>query len=184
MAAEHDFVFCATDWWGLASGDVSYDISALQDLNRFPAVVDRLQQGVVNTLLLGRLLANPNGFASDAGFQESGNSLIDTSHLYYDGNSQGGIMGGITTAVAPDYTRAVLGVTGMDYGGILLQRSTDFTNFAIFLYGQAPGGGYTDASIHPLILDLTQQLWDRGEADGYAAHMTSDPLPGTPPTRS
>ena len=44
----------------------------------------------------------------------------------------------------------------------------------------APGGGYTDASIHPLILDLMQQLWDRGEADGYAAHMTSDPLPGTP----
>lgn len=23
-------------------------------------------------------------------------------------------------------------------------------------------------------------LWDRGEADGYAQHMTDDPLPGTP----
>ena len=165
---------------GSPQADVPYDISALQDLNKFPAVIDRLQQGVLNTLLLGRLMANPNGFASDAAFQQSGNPLFDTSHLYYDGNSQGGIMGGITTAVAPDYTRAVLGVTGMDYGGILLQRSTDFTHFAIFLYGQAPGGGYTDASIHPLMLDLMQQLWDRGEADGYAAHMTSDPLPGTP----
>jgi hypothetical protein len=126
------------------------------------------------------LIANPGGFASNAAFQQSGSPLFDSSHLYYDGNSQGGIMGGITTAVAPDYTRAVLGVTGMDYGGILLQRSTDFTPFANFLYGAAPGGGYTDASIHPLILDLMQQLWDRGEADGYAAHMTSDPLPGTP----
>jgi hypothetical protein len=180
MAAEHDFVFCATDWWGLASADTLFDISALQNLNRFPAVVDRLQQGVLNTLLLGRLMATPNGFASDAAFQQNGSPLFDSSHLYYDGNSQGGIMGGITTAVAPDYTRAVLGVTGMDYGGILLQRSTDFTPFANFLYGQAPGGGYTDSSIHPLVLDLMQQLWDRGEADGYAAHMTSDPLPDTP----
>ena len=24
-------------------------------------------------------------------------------------------------------------------------------------------------------------LWDRGEANGYAAHMTDDPLPNTPP---
>jgi len=180
MASEHDFVFCATDWWGLAQADTPFDISALQDINRFTAVVDRLQQGVLNTLLLGRLLANSSGFASNAAFQENGNSLFDTSHLYYDGNSQGGIMGGMTTAVAPDYTRAVLGVTGMDYGGVLLQRSTDFTPFAAFLYGQQPGGGYTDASIHPLLLDLMQQLWDRGEADGYAAHITSDPLSGTP----
>jgi hypothetical protein len=180
MAAEHDFMFCATDWWGLAQADIPFDISALQNLNRFPAVTDRLQQGVLNTLLLGRLMANPNGFAAHAAFRQSGSPLFDASQLYYDGNSQGGIMGGITTAVAPDYTRAVLGVPGMDYGGILLQRSTDFTPFANFLYGVAPGGGYTDSSIHPLILDLMQQLWDRGEADGYAAHMTSDALPGTP----
>ena len=26
-----------------------------------------------------------------------------------------------------------------------------------------------------------QLLWDRGEADGYAEHMTSDPLPNTRP---
>jgi hypothetical protein len=184
MAAEHDFMFCATKWWGLSEDDVQqsfpFDILALLNLNLFPAVVDRLQQGVLNTLYLGRLMANPDGFASHAAFQESGSPLFDTSQLYYDGNSQGGIMGGITTAVAPDYTRAVLGVTGMDYGGILLQRSTDFTQFAAFLYGQQPGGGYTDPSIHPLVLDLMQQLWDRGEADAYAAHMTSDPLPDTP----
>ena len=52
MASEHDMMFCATDWWGLASGDVPFDIAALQDLNKFPDVVDRLQQGVLNTLYL------------------------------------------------------------------------------------------------------------------------------------
>ena len=32
----------------------------------------------------------------------------------------------------------------------------------------------------PVILDLIQQLWDRGDPDGYAQHMTSHPLPDTP----
>jgi hypothetical protein len=181
MASEHNMMFCATNWWGLASTDVPYDIAALQDLNKFPQVVDRLQQGVLNTLYLGRLMRTADGFASDPAFRDGSNKpLFSTAHLYYDGNSQGGIMGGMTTAVAPDFTRAVLGVPGMDYGGLLLQRSTDFTAYATFLYGQAAGGGYTDDSIHPLLLDLMQQLWDRGEADGYAAHMTYAPLPNTP----
>ena len=31
--------------------------------------------------------------------------------------------------------------------------------------------------------DLIQMLWDRGEANGYAHHMTSNPYPNTPPHR-
>jgi hypothetical protein len=181
MASEHDMMFCATDWWGLSGEDVPYDISALQDLNKFPQVIDRLQQGVLNTLYLGRLMRTSNGFASDAAFQDGSSvPLFDTSNLFYDGNSQGGIMGGMTTAVAPDYRRAVLGVPGMNYGGLLLQRSTDFPLYAMFLFGDNPGGGYPDPSLHPLLLDLMQQLWDRGEANGYAQHMTGNPLPETP----
>ena len=172
MAVEHNMVFCATDWWGLAEQDTTYDITALQDLNNFPNVVDRLQQGVLNTLFLGRLMLNPKGFASNAAFDteplpvqiiagQLARPLIDTSHLYYDGNSQGGIMGGMTTAVAPDFQRAVLGVSGMDYGNLLVQRSTDFAPFGQLLFGS-----YTDKSMDPVILDLIQQLWDRGDPDG------------------
>ena len=180
LASEHNFIICATDWWGMSSGDVVYDISALRDLNLFPAVVDRLQQGVLNTLFLSRLMRTDDGFVSDPAFQKNGKPLLKTNHGYYYGNSQGGIMGGITTAVAPDFKRAVLGVTGMDYGGVLLQRSTDFAQYALFLYGGTSTGGYPDTSLHPLILDLMEQLWDRGEPDGYAARMTSDPLFNTP----
>jgi hypothetical protein len=181
-------VFCATDWWGLAEQDTAYDITALQDLNNFPNVVDRLQQGVLNTLFLGRLMLNPKGFASNPAFRTAPRPLpvqivpgqisaplIDTSHLYYDGNSQGGIMGGMTTAVAPDFQRAVLGVSGMNYGNLLVQRSTDFAPFGQLLFGS-----YKDKSLDPVILDLMQQLWDRGDPDGYAQQMTSHPLPDTP----
>ena len=46
-------------------------------------------------------------------FQDGGGDpVIDTSELYYDGNSQGGILGGSLVAVAPDLTRGVLGVPG------------------------------------------------------------------------
>jgi hypothetical protein len=78
--------------------------------------------------------------------------------------------------VAPDFQRAVLGVSGMNYGNVLVQRSADFAPFATIL-----GGSYPDSSLTPVILDLVQQLWDRGDPDGYAQHMTNHPLPGTPP---
>jgi hypothetical protein len=175
MADEHNFVFCATDWWGLAEPDTPFDASALADVNRFPVAVDRLQQGVLNTLFLGRLMLNQHGFAANATFQSGGQPVIDTSHLYYDGNSQGGIMGGMTTAVSPDFRQAVLGVSGMNYGNVLVQRSTDFAPFGTVL-----AGNYPDPSLTSVILDLMQQLWDRGDPDGYAQHMTRNPLPNTP----
>jgi hypothetical protein len=40
---------------------------------------------------------------------------------------------------------------------------------------------YPNQRERPLILSLIQMLWDRGEANGYAHHITSDPLANTPP---
>jgi hypothetical protein len=39
---------------------------------------------------------------------------------------------------------------------------------------------YPNEADRQVVLGLMQMLWDRGEADGYAQHMTTDPLPGTP----
>ena len=85
-----------------------------------------MQQGFLNQLLLGRLMIHPQGLSANAAFQKNGRSVIDTRRLFFDGNSQGGIMGGALTAVAPDFNRAVLGVPGMNYS-TLLQRSTTST---------------------------------------------------------
>ena len=176
LAAGHDIVLCSTDQWGLALGDVGYDVSAMGNLNRFPAMVDRMQQGVLNMLFLGRLLDNPQGFAANPAFQTGGQPLIDTTHLYYDGNSTGGIQGGIVTAVSPDVQRAVLGVTGIDWANLLIPRTSGIGTFGVEV-----SAAYPDASLQPVVLDLMQQLWDRGDPDGYAQHMTTDPLPDTPP---
>jgi len=176
MANEHNFVFCATKWAGMSEDDIGNAIQILQDLSRFPTLADRGQQGFLNFLFLGRLMIHADGLSSHPAFQDAaGDSVIDRSELYYDGNSQGGIMGGALTAIATDFTRAVLGVPGMNYS-VLLERSVDWDTYEL-LYAPA----YPDDLERPLGLMMIQMLWDRAEADGYAQHIADDPLPGTPP---
>ncbi len=175
MANEHNFVFCATKWIGMSEEDIGNAVQILQDVSRFPTLADRLQQGVLNTLFLGRLMIHEDGLVTHPAFQANGEPVIDRSDLFYDGNSQGGIMGGIATAVAIDWTRAVLGVPGMNYS-ILLQRSVDWDTYRA-IYDPS----YPDEIERGIGILLLQMLWDRGEANGYALHMTDDPLPNTPP---
>ena len=175
LGTDEGVLTCATDFTGMMEDDVPTAIQALQDLSKFQPLPDGLQQGFLNFIYLGRLLMLSDGFSSNAAFQFSGNSVIDHSQgLYYYGNSQGGIAGGALTAVEPDITRTVLYVPGMNYS-TLLTRSVDFDDYAAILYPS-----YPTESERPLLLAMIQLMWDRGEPNGYANHMTSDPLPGTP----
>lgn len=149
-------------------------IAILTDLSRFPSLADRLQQGFLNFLFLGRLMRHPAGFASDPAFQVGGVSAINTDELYFDGNSQGAIVGGALCAVARDFRRCVLGEAGMNYS-TLLHRSVDFDLYKIFL-----DIGYPDPFVQLLAIDVIQMLWDRGETNGYAQHLTRTPYPRTP----
>jgi len=223
MAQEHDFVYCATDWIGMACADLpdtpGFSADGIQsyvtdlfnkvangdvpnppncdyqtvvgiehDLSNFPKLADRVQQGMLNFLYLARLMIHPLGFNSSTAFQIAGGKpMIDTTQAYYDGNSQGGIIGGALMSVFVDGNRGVLGVPGMNYS-TLLQRSTDFgtgkapdpTHPDIPEYSYLLYQSYPNQLQRQLILSLMQLLWDRAEADGYALHMTDDPLPNTP----
>jgi len=174
MSNEHNFVYCATAWAGFSSEDIPHLVSVLSDFSGFNTVADRMQQGFLNMLFLGRAMIHPTGLSGQAAFRPKGRTLLDTRRLFYDGNSQGGIMGGGLTAVAPDFDRAVLGVPGMNYS-TLLNRSVDFDTYAAIIYPN-----YRNVLDRQLWLQQIQLLWDRGEANGYAHHMTSDPLPNTP----
>jgi hypothetical protein len=174
----HNWTFCATDWLGMAFEDLPTVVGLVTpDLSNFHLIPDRNQQGILDFLFLGRLMKDPRAFAANPAFQVDGQPLIDPTTLVYDGNSQGGIMGGAVTAVAQDLTRSVLGVTGMNYS-TLLTRSKDFDTFAALIYPM-----YPDELDRAVVMSLLQILWDRGEANGYAAHMTDDPYPGTPAHR-
>ncbi|MBS1838258.1 MAG: hypothetical protein JST64_11260, partial [Actinobacteria bacterium] len=137
-AATNNSVYCGTDIIGLSENDVPNAVAALSNINNFPSIPDRLQQAMLNTLFLGRLLMNQNGLGAAPEFQTSaGANMLNNAHVYYDGNSQGGIFGGAVTAIAQDWNKAVLGVTGMNYS-TLLNRSVDFDQYFVMLRNSYP----------------------------------------------
>jgi len=177
LSLEHGFVFCGSDWIGMSSEDIGNAVAIIQDQSHFPTLADRLQQGILNNLFLARLVKLPHGLASHEAFRmgPQGTPAIATGEVFYVGGSQGGILGGAATAVSQEWTRAVLGVPGMNYS-TLLDRSIDFDPFRELFVP-----AYTDPIERQLTGPLVQMLWDRGESNGYAHHMTDDPLPNTPP---
>ena len=177
FANEHNVVFCATKWAGMSNDDIPHAITVLGDWSTFNTVADRLQQGLVNQMVLGRLMTRAGGLGDNPHFRRAdGTPLIDTAHLDYDGNSQGAIMGLALTAVSPDIERSVLGVATMNYS-LLLPRSVDFD-----VYEAVFQPAYPNDLDRVLILSLVQMLWDRAEGAGYVHHVTSDPLPGSKTT--
>ena len=192
LGLNENTIWCAMDFEGFAEQDLATIIPSLADMSNFKKAVDRMQQGYLNFMYLGRALIHEDGLGTDAAFKfdpdgpggEDAASSINTSagedtRLQYMGVSQGAIMGGALTALEPDVDRGVLNVVGMNYS-TLLRRSVDSDE-----YFKIPGAGlyanYPDELERPVLLSLIQLLWDRGEANGYAHNMTTDPLENTPP---
>ena len=173
--ADANLMPCATSWIGMSDPDIPYAVQALGDINGFPSVADRLRQGVVNQLFLARLMSHADGFVSSPDFMTlDGAPTFDTSEVFYEGHSQGGIMGFVATAVSTEWTKAIIGVPGVDYA-VLIPRSNNWQT-----YGPVIAGGYDGPIDGLLILALLQQQWDRAEGSGYARYLTEHTLPGTP----
>lgn len=174
-AASGNQMYCATDWLGMSTQDIGYATEALGDLSKFPAMADRMQQGILAQLVLARAIIDPRSLPQLPQFRNKDGSVsYFTDEVFFDGNSQGAIMGAAATAVATDWKRATLGVPGMNYS-TLLQRSTDWATYAAVMDPAYP----SDAD-RQLVFGLLQMLWDRGEAGGYVQHLTSNPYPKTP----
>ena len=184
-SCEHiGFVVCGTDEIGMSDADIAARRRGADGPLRLPQVADRLQQGLLNEMFLARLMIHPEGLLQRTSGRSTPtgdhaatatDAVLDTpSRAFYRGNSQGGIMGGALTALAPDFDQRVLGVTAMNYS-VLLTRSAAFDLRALLQ------PAYPDELDRPLALGLVQMLWDRGEPNGYAHRMTDNPLPNTPP---
>jgi hypothetical protein len=177
FSSEHNFIMCGTKWTGFADEDAVTAVAVIQDFSVFPNFIGRQHQGVLNFMVLGRLLTHPNGFASDPAFQVGGESVIDPSALFYDGNSQGGILGGVLAAFSQDIERFVLGVPGINYS-TLLRRSVDFDTFNVILEAN-----YTNGVDRAALLSMAQIMWDQTDPNGHVRHTTSDTYPNTPPKK-
>jgi hypothetical protein len=165
---------CATDWSGMSSNDILLVEAALTNMSSFHVNVDHMLQGFVNFQFLARLIDSKKGFASNAAFQQGSSVRFQVGRCGFQGYSQGGIMGGAVSAIATGWSRVILGVPGENYGGLLLNRSVDWSSFAS-IYDPA----YPNSTDQQLGLQLAQMLWDRGENEGYAEHLVAHPYAGT-----
>jgi hypothetical protein len=174
VAASAGIGFCAVDEIGMSTADIPTVLKELGDLSLFRTQADRLQQGALGFLELGRLLASSEGFGTNVAFQDGhGASIIDGKKLALLGASQGGILGGVSSSVATDWNRVILAVGGMGYN-LLLRRSVDFDQF------EPPfKAAYPNPIDQAIALELIENLWDRGENTAYAQHLTTSPYLGT-----
>jgi len=180
-----DLILGATDWWGLSDTDVSqpsfvssFLANVVLNLQDFAAVPDRMRQGQVNTLVLAHMMKS-GAFNIDPAFQTPGGAGVfagPNEDEFYFGASLGGIMGMMFAALSPDVVNANVDVPGMNFS-LLLQRSTDFSPFESILSLT----GLADPMQQALMYGILHELWVRGEAAGYATHITSNPLPGSNP---
>ena len=152
----------------MSSEDVPNAVAISQNLSRFPTLADRTAAGLPQ-LHVPRPADDPPRASPPT---RSSPGKIDTRRLFYSGDSQGGILGGALTAVAPDFNRSVLIVPAHE-----LQPAAHALDIrplrAIVL-----NPNYPTQLERALLASMIQVLWDRGEPNGYAWHMTSDPPPG------
>jgi len=173
LANRHGYVAFSVDLVGMASEDVPSITDALvTDAGMFRNSVDRQHQGILNSLLVMRMMSGR--FVNEPLLQVNGESVIDPTQRFYRGDSQGGIFGATYMALSTDVTRGLVSVPGMPYT-MLLDRSTDFAPFFLFLKG-----AYGTGRNIQLVEGLMQMLWDRTEPNGYAPYIREDLLPGTP----
>lgn len=201
--ATRGFTICGTDQIGLSNGDESTLENAFGDLSAFPQVADRLQQALLNEMLLARLMIHPGGLDSRAAFRVDplasdpsrvpggdGNATVPPgsdlepaiiagtdARAWYRGVGEGGITGGALIALAPDIDRGSLGSAAMNHS-VLISRSGAWDRLRSVFDLAYPNGAE-----RPLALGLIQMLWDRAEANGYAHRMTGEPLPDSPTHR-
>jgi hypothetical protein len=177
-----NYVAGATDWRGLSRFDSSWVVNevvgvGMNKLNNFPALPDRLKQGMLNTLVLTRMMKRGLFNRNTDAFQTPSGAPVfrgpDTEVFYY-GISLGGIMGTWLAALTPDIIRFGVDVPAINFA-CLLQRSTQFGQFELLLQSF----GLTDPMQTILGIGLNEESWVAGEPAGYARHITRDPLPGS-----
>lgn len=175
FANQHGFVAMAADWWGMMVLDRSEVAVDLADgrARELLAFVERTHQGMVNFIALAAaaeaIAALPELEAPD------GTSLVDPSEVYFWGNSQGHILGGVYTALSPHVRRSVLGVGGANFSMIMF-RSRAFLALRAIIDLNIEG------PIESQIFALLLQHWlDRIDPIHYARFVRDEPLEGAAP---
>ena len=168
-------IVVATDFIGLTSDDATDVVAAVLDMSRFQTLMDRLRQGLIDTLLLPRTVAG--ACAAQPAFQIDGRPIPSRTDFDYLGNSMGGTLGVAIAALSPDIARYALGVGGADFS-IMMPRTTRWPELQAFF-----ASGYPTRLDRDLLIVMAQQQWELAEASAFAPHVLANVLPGGQPAR-
>jgi hypothetical protein len=174
-ASQAAAIAVATDFIGLTATEVGATIGAVEDIGKFPGILDRLRQGLVNTLLLPRTIAGACG--ADPAFASAGVPLVSATERYYFGNSMGGTLGVTLAALSPDVSRFALGVGGADFS-VMMPRTTRWPMLELFF-----SHGYPRRLDRDLLLVMSEQEWELAESSAFAPHVLVNALPGSRPAQ-
>ncbi|MFP6640799.1 MAG: calcium-binding EGF-like domain-containing protein, partial [Myxococcota bacterium] len=188
------YIAGATDWRGLALGfegpdvlNIIYNVIGLPGgphrFNTFETLPHRLKQGMVNTLVLSRMMKS--GFFNrleelqrTPGDPATGVFTPD-QEMFYFGVSLGGIYGTMYAALNSDTIRHNVDVPAMNFS-VLEQRSTQFPAFLALITAI----GLTDPMELALMISLQHEMWVSAEPAAYMRNITGTldpPLVGSPP---
>jgi hypothetical protein len=177
------YVVVATDWIGLSSHEnpVSQNTNqavalALTDFTKFPWITDRLQQALVNAMVLVRTMTGAivNDPLMTVTGKAGGAPVADPTRITYYGISLGGIMGLSFMGYDPDVTRGVLGCGG-GFWATLFERSTNWKEAKVII-----PASYPDSLDQQLLLALAQMQFDYSDPATVAPYVLASPLPGVP----
>jgi hypothetical protein len=183
FANREGYIVVATDWIGLSSHEDPVDSGsnnaltyALTDPSDIPWVTDRLQQALVNTIVLertmvGRIAKDPSLTLSGVA---GGTALADPTRVTYYGISLGGIMGMSFLGYDPDVTTGALGC-GAGFWSTLFERSVNWK-----LAELVAAGTFPDALEVQIVLSLMQMQFDFTDPATIAPYVLRAPLRGVP----
>ena len=183
FANQAGIVVIATDWIGLSSHENPIDSGnngalsdVLTDFSQLPWMTDRLQQAIVNNIVLQRTARST--IAGDPAMTVSGvaggQPAADPSRVYYYGVSLGGIMGMSLMGYDPDIVQGVLG-DGGGFWSALFQRSYNWAAANLII-----PAAYPDKLDVQVLLELAQMQFDYSDPATVAPYVLHAPLRGTP----
>ncbi|MBI4508125.1 MAG: hypothetical protein HY698_00725 [Deltaproteobacteria bacterium] len=176
MAEKTGAVVVATDWIGLSGGDREQIIAnVIPNLDRISLITDRLQQSLINNLVLTELALGP--MARDNAIRTGTYDLVDASRVFYYGVSLGGIQGASLISLSNRIVRGVLAVPGAVWLN-MIPRSIHWISIKSVLDTY-----YPDPIVQQLGIALAQTRFDLSDPLNLTKLMFKRPLPDAPPDR-
>jgi dienelactone hydrolase len=183
FANQAGVVVIATDWIGMSSHENPLDngnngalSDVLTDFSELPWITDRLQQAVINNIVMqrttrSRIVQDPAMTTSGVA---GGRPVGDPSRVYYYGISLGGIMGMTLMGYEPDIVLGALG-DGGGFWSTLIQRSYNWAAAGLLV-----PAAYPDKLDVQVLLELGQMQFDYSDPATVAPYVLRAPLRGTP----